>query len=180
MIIVNESPYFARIVKRHVKLPSDFLVVSTGGFLYDYLPDTSGKSLIPVPKKSDVVSFLSNLEGEKVVVATDLDPAGELIAVEVCSLVNPFRNEVFRFTEPFDRILLMRDKSPEEIRSVVESRLTNRFDAGKAAEYVRFVKTREREPDESFLRELLSFREVSVRIEEKELLRLSEKFSEYL
>lgn len=180
MIVINESPYLANVVKAHMKFPSDVLIVSTGGFLYDYVPNASGKTLFPRPKNLDMVSFLEGLSGETVIVATDLDPAGELISVEVCSLINPYRNEAYRLSVPFDYILTTAGKPGFDPVEWFLRNSVNGFDMGKASLYVKSETKKERNRMLETAKGIAATENVAVEFPEDSLGKLSEKFSEYL
>lgn len=102
MIIINESTYLAKIIKKKVKIEENIEIFSTKGFLYDYIVDNKGVTYID--KDNDVSEYLKSIKNSEIIVATDLDGAGHLIALEVISKLDK-SNSISRLMIPFESLL---------------------------------------------------------------------------
>jgi hypothetical protein len=100
-----ESTYFLNILKKNVKFNTDIKLVSTKGHLFDY--STQNKKIIFFLKKDkkNIIEFFTSIDKKEniVIIATDQDPAGELIAVEVASFFK--KAKILRFAKPVEFLL---------------------------------------------------------------------------
>lgn len=101
MIIFNESTILARQI--YDSLPCQ--IISACGFLYDYIVENDVVSYYE--KNPQLINAIRAIKDEIIIIATDLDSAGELIALELIGLLNSKEqnNKVLRFTLPFETLL---------------------------------------------------------------------------
>lgn len=101
--LINESSFLLRVIQNFIRV-ENINFTSTKGFLFDYKIDKN-MNLYVMPKedKKFIIEYLSTLSkvSDDVVIATDHDPAGEMIALEVLYLIPNAK----RLRIPFDSLL---------------------------------------------------------------------------
>lgn len=114
----------------------DVDVFSTKGLLNYYKVNNNKISIFPRETALKNINFLKNLanSGEEVVIATDYDSTGELIALEVLNLIPNAK----RLQIPFDDLLKHNSINPEKINRYVD----NKYNVELATLYIREI-TRE-------------------------------------
>lgn len=132
MYIINESPLLANIISDRCRL-IDINIFSTKGLLNYYKINDNKISVIPRENSINTIKFLKNLNksGEEVVIATDYDSTGELIALEVLNLIPNAK----RLQIPFDELLNHASLTPEKINRHV----SNLFNVELATIYIREI-----------------------------------------
>lgn len=132
MYIINESPILANILINQTRL-IDINIFSTKGLLNYY--KIKGKSIAIMPRENSIqtIKFLKNLanNNEEVIIATDYDSTGELIALEVLNLIPNAK----RLQIPFDNLLDYASLNKEKIRSFSN----NLFNVELATIYIREI-----------------------------------------
>jgi hypothetical protein len=131
MIIINESSYLAKIAKFHSNFTPSIKIVSTKGFLLDYnLKEDRVEYYV---KDKALYAYLQTLKksNKKIVIATDLDNAGHLIALELLSIFK--ENSVYRLNIPFDDLCFIKEVIDE---NYILSRCSDQFEYGKAQHYL--------------------------------------------
>lgn len=107
MIIINESPFLVEIIKKYNKNKDNIKIISTSGFLNDYFY-LNGKIITeprPSKKIQNFVNEISKLKNEEIIIATDKDNMGKLIALEVLSYLNDEENDIYYLTINFDELI---------------------------------------------------------------------------
>lgn len=99
MIIFNESTILARRI--HNSLPCK--IISVCGFLYDYIVENNVVSYYE--KDKTLIDSIKLIKNETIIIATDLDSAGELIALELIGLLKHNNNKIFRLNIAFEELL---------------------------------------------------------------------------
>lgn len=132
MYIINESPILANIFKSKCRL-IDIDVFSTKGLIYYYKVNNKKISVFPRENSINTINFLKNLakNGEEVVIASDYDSTGELIALEILNLIPGAK----RLKVPFDELLKHNSLNPEKVRRYVD----NKFNIEMATLYIREI-----------------------------------------
>lgn len=132
MIIINESPNLAEIVKNRVKLDG-IDIFSTRGLLFNY--SYKNKKLVVSPRFESLkeIRYLKSLGEDKVevVIATDSDSTGDLIALEILSLIPNSK----RLNIPFDNLLKFREMNTERLKIYTD----NLFNVDTASLYIREI-----------------------------------------
>lgn len=132
MYIINESPLLANILKNRCRL-IDIDIFSTKGLLNYYKINKNQISIMPRENAIDTIKFLKNLNKsrEEVVIATDYDSTGELIALEVLNLIPNAK----RLQIPFDELINHGSLNPEKV-----NRFSNKmFNVELATIYIREI-----------------------------------------
>lgn len=132
MYIINESPLLANIFKSKCRLVN-IDVFSTKGLLYYYKVNQNKISVSPRPNAIKNINFLKNLykSGEEVVIASDYDSTGELIALEILNLIPNAK----RLQIPFDDLLKHNSLTSEKINRYVD----NKYNVELATLYIREI-----------------------------------------
>ena len=115
MVLLTESTFLRNVLLKNVSFEEGIKVYSTKGHLFEYFPQKGKISYSLKREAKGIYSFLSSLK-EEVVIATDTDPAGELIAFE-CASVVPKEIPVFRFLKPVEELLLLKKVTKEYLLS---------------------------------------------------------------
>jgi len=123
MLVINESTFLLNRFLKTKKTGDNIKFVSTKGFLFDYLKN--GKKIKIMLKDPLLVKFLKSFDKKDniIIVASDHDPAGHLIALEILSLFK--KATVLRFQNQFEVLF----KIPDDSISVFLQR--NSFDKFK-------------------------------------------------
>jgi len=111
MIIINESPYLLQMLKKNVFLDT-IKTISTKGFINDYIVVNDNVKIIP--KNEELINELKEINNEIVVIASDLDEAGDFIAFEILENLNK-NNTIFRITVPFDTLLSYNELNEKDL-----------------------------------------------------------------
>jgi hypothetical protein len=124
VFFLMESTFLLNILKRHVKFEHDIKLVSLKGNIYSYFLDEKGniKYIIKEDKK-ELVNFFSSIDKKEntIIIASDQDPAGELIAYETASL---FKNaNLLRFTKPVEFLLMEKFVTKDKIFQYTTSKI---------------------------------------------------------
>lgn len=132
MYIINESPLLANIVKNRCRL-IDVDIFSTCGLLNYYKLNNKKLSVFPRENSRTIIKFLENLNltNEEVVIATDYDSTGELIALEVKNLIPRAK----RLQIPFDELINHGSLNPEKVHRLS----SNLFNIELATIYIREI-----------------------------------------
>lgn len=132
MYIINESPLLANIVINRCRL-IDINIFSTKGLLNYYKINNNKISVIQRENAIQTIKFLKNLNksGEEVIIATDYDSTGELIALEVLNLIPNAK----RLQIPFDELLNHNSLNPEKVNRFSN----NLFNIELATIYIREI-----------------------------------------
>lgn len=98
-VIIVESPSTAvQLSSQLSKIKSGCTVLSTRGHLFDYIATPNGSyALVPIDKKN--VDVISSLDGQNLVIATDCDRQGELIAKHIKYLTPHSTHERCQFND---------------------------------------------------------------------------------
>lgn len=111
--LINESSILANQIKNNVKL-INLNIVSTNGFLFDYAR-INATNIAVTTKEKISSSFKKLIKSKKdsdiIVVATDKDPAGELIAMEILHF---FPNAI-RYKYRIDDLLFLKQIDGKDI-----------------------------------------------------------------
>ena len=112
ILVINESTFLLNELKRQKKINFKKLsFVSSKGFLFNYFYDNNKKEIKISIKDSLLINYLKNFDKKEnlIIVASDHDPAGHLISLEILSL---FKNsEVLRFQYPFEKLFQIPEKN---------------------------------------------------------------------
>jgi DNA topoisomerase IA len=101
MIIINESSYLIKILEENQKIDSKIKFFSTKGMLFNYNIDKKNKVIIyPIINKIKQIKYIKSLKNQnkEIIIATDFDSVGELIALEILYLIPNAK----RLQIPFD------------------------------------------------------------------------------
>ncbi|WP_390240817.1 toprim domain-containing protein [Vibrio sp. R78045] len=83
--VIVESRHIGRILQAHLdELVANTQVLATSGHLYDYKFHENKIHLVPI--QTQAIDAISKLNGKNIIVATDPDPQGNLIAEHIKSL----------------------------------------------------------------------------------------------
>ena len=118
MIIINESYLLANIVRDNCKLV-DIEIFSTKGLLNYYKIKNNKIDIFPRNDAKNTIKYLKSLKDsdQDIVIATDMDSTGELIALEVLNLIPNAK----RLNIPFDNLLNYKRLSPNTINLYVKN-----------------------------------------------------------
>lgn len=112
MVVLNESPYLIQLLRKKSFYNEDKIVfLSSFGFIYDYV--IVNGVIEKTYKNSEIVSQISSLKNQIVIIATDCDNAGDFIAIELKDLLDK-SNSIMRLSVPFE-ILFNYEVINEEI-----------------------------------------------------------------
>lgn len=132
MYIINESPLLANILMNQSRL-IDINIFSTKGLLNYYKIKGNNIAVMPRENSIQTIKFLKNLydKNEEVIIATDYDSTGELIALEVLNLIPNAK----RLQIPFDNLL----DYPSLNKDRINSMSNNLFNIELATIYIREI-----------------------------------------
>ncbi len=132
MILINESYLLANIVRDKCKLV-DIEIFSTKGLLNYYKIKNNKIDVYPRNNASNTIKYLKSLKDseQEIVIATDLDSTGELIALEVLNLVPNAK----RLNIPFDNFVNYQKLTPNIVNRFVE----NKYNIDMAKLYLREI-----------------------------------------
>lgn len=102
MILINESSYMSVLLKKHSFIEENIKIISSKGFIYNYY--IKNEKTIKEPINKELFNYLKNIKNEIIIIGTDLDSAGDFIAIEINDLIKE-KNEIFRLTINFDKLL---------------------------------------------------------------------------
>ena len=164
LYIINESSILARTIKnQRSDFDSDCEVFSTKGFLYDYKMHGNKISIQPKMESRSLIKYINSLNNIEcdVIIATDDDPAGALIALEIFNLVPKAKH----LTISFDSLLRKEVITNEELISLSD----NKFKLELASFYLRekLQQNRIREEKEKKFAYILQHNVKSVKVPKK-------------
>jgi DNA topoisomerase IA len=128
VLIINESIYLANIIKKNNK-NKNIVFFSTKGFLYNYI--SKNNNIEKIPKNKNEIIFLENIENQDIIIATDLDPAGDVISTEILSIIIKKNNNIKKLIIPFEKI--NKENITEEF---IKKNTTDEIDVGIAQTYI--------------------------------------------
>jgi DNA topoisomerase IA len=99
------------MLKKNVFLDT-IKTISTKGFINDYIVVNDNVKIIP--KNEELINELKEINNEIVVIASDLDEAGDFIAFEILENLNK-NNTIFRITVPFDTLLSYNELNEKDL-----------------------------------------------------------------
>lgn len=116
MIIINESYLLANIVRNKCNLVN-IEIFSTKGLLNFYKIKNNKIDIFPRNNAKDTIRYLKSLrDSEKeIIIATDNDSTGELIALEVLNLIPNAK----RLKIPFDNLVEYQRLSPHILKRYI-------------------------------------------------------------
>lgn len=120
MYLINESPYLFHLLNKKTFIDPSIKVLCTKGFINDYLLIKENISI--EPKNLEFVNFLSKIKDEIIIIATDLDEAGDFIAFELIDLLDK-SNKIFRLKVNFDDLLNYENLIPENILFISDDKI---------------------------------------------------------
>jgi len=102
LVVINESPNsLKRLRKESFYNEDEIEFISTIGFLYEYL--FINEELIQTPILKDMTTYINNIHDEDIIIATDLDDAGNFIALEIIDLLDD-SNKIYRYNKNFENL----------------------------------------------------------------------------
>jgi len=102
MYLINESPYLFNLLNKKTFIDPSIKVLCTKGFINDY--SIIEDKIIFTPRNEEFIDFLSKINNDIIVIATDLDEAGDFIAFEILEFLNK-NNTILRLKVNFDDLL---------------------------------------------------------------------------
>jgi len=99
MIIINESPNSLINLRKKTFYKDNIKFISTIGFLNDYF--FMNDAVEETPRIEEIVNEIKNIKNEVVVIATDLDDAGNFIALEILEILDK-SNTFLRLNKHFE------------------------------------------------------------------------------
>ena len=112
ILVINESTFLLNELKKQKNIDFKKLsFVSSKGFLFNYSYDRKIKQINLSIKDSLLIKYLKNFDKKEnlIIVASDHDPAGHLISLEILSLFE--KSNVLRFQYPFEKLFQISDNS---------------------------------------------------------------------
>ena len=114
IFLIIESTFMKNVLEKNLIFKNDEIkIIATKGSFFSYFVSNGELEFELKEDKKEIKKFLESIDSEKneIIIATDHDPAGELIAFEVSTFFS--RANVYRFRKAVEELLIFRfiDKS---------------------------------------------------------------------
>jgi len=122
VFLILESTFMLNILKRNVMF-DEIKLISTKGHLYTYSFFKNKIDYSLKEDKKEISFFFSTIDNEKntIIIASDQDPAGELIAFEISGFFK--KAKVFRFLKPVETLLEVKRVNEEYLLKYCVSKI---------------------------------------------------------
>ena len=123
VFLIIESTFMLNIFKKNVKFQNGIKLFSTKGHLFNYLFNKKKIEYFLKEDKQEIVSFFREIDSSKniIIIASDHDAAGELIAFEIASFFK--KAKILRFSKPIEEILKEKNITKEYLFKYATSKI---------------------------------------------------------
>jgi len=135
VLFINESYFTMKILGKNGVFSKEINTVSTNGSLFSYTYSNGRINRFLIEKKSNIIDYIKSFndsEKNTIIIASDIDPAGELIAFEIASILTPKKANIFRFNKPVESLIKEKNLKAEQLLKYC----TKQINVLKAARYL--------------------------------------------